>query len=192
MVSYYEALAEAYARFVPYYHFEGTELDLVEVYDRAYGHLAQARSRAAEPYRTRIQAQEGDVGILLEEHAKAWNLRASAWGAKKDQPHEVSVIVHLDFQSKASQMAAVQCPAVGTYRGTAWCVQGPTRRAVELRVDGRKLADVPLDARERAPVMRELGQVQLTAGEHTIGAYPRVDGEPFCAGFALLRFTPVE
>jgi hypothetical protein len=192
MVSYYEALADAYGRFVPYFHFEGTELELVDVYDRAYEALAGARSRAAEPYRSRIEAQEGDVGILLGEHASAWNLRASGWGAKKDQPHEVSAMVPLDLQSTASQTITFECPGAATYRARVWCVRGPRRRTVHLRVDGEKLVDLPLHARDRAPVMRDLGQVRLTAGEHAFAAHRPVPAEPFSAGVALLRLTPVE
>lgn len=192
MAAYYDALARAYARFVPYYHFEGSELDLVEVYDRAYGYLTQARAKAEQPYLTGIRAQEGDVRILLQQQADAWNYRASGWGARKDEPHEVFVILPLDLQAEGSQTAVLECPAAATYAVTAWWVRGPGRGTVELGVDGQELTEVPLNAAERAPIEADLGQVKLTSGEHTLQAARGAEREPFCAGFALLRFAPVE
>ncbi len=192
MVAYYDALAAAYQRFVPYYHFDGTRLDLVEAYDRAFGHVVEARSASRDPYLARLRAQEGDVPSLLQEHADHWNLRASGWGARRDQPHEVFAVLPLDLDAQPAQRVTFQCPAAGTYAVTAWWVRGPGRRAIELTIDDAPIARVSLEAAQRAPTERALGRIDLTPGERTLGA-ARPDGTaPFSAGFALVSFAPLE
>lgn len=191
MVRYYEVLGDTYARFVPYYHFEGNELDWIEAYDRAYGYLTAARVQSVEPYLTRIRRQEGDVRALLDEHAKEWNHRASGWGAKKGKPHEVSAIVPLDLEQHVLQKATLEIPAAAVYAVSVWAVRGPARSTLTLRLGGRELPALQLRGSKRAAEKHELGRLELTAGEHRIEAQATVGEKPLSSGFALMRLTPV-
>ena len=191
MVRYYEVLGDTYARFVPYYHFEGTELDWIEAYDRAYDYLVAARRESVEPYLSRIRSQEGDVLALLEEHTREWNHRSGGWGAKKGKPYEVSAIVPLDLEQHVAQQATVEIPAGAVYAVSVWAVRGPARGTLTLRLGGRELPALELEGSKRAAEKHELGRLELTAGEHRIEVQAAVGTKPPAAGFALMRLTPV-